>query len=232
MEALRMSLDQAAFAECLFFTDAIVADKDDRIRVVQIEPLRSAKDYSSFILSSLVEHVRTAHCLVVQWDGFVLDAERWEPGFLDYDYIGAPWPQFDDGFDVGNGGFSLRSRKLLTAWRDESLRSGHPEDVLICRNNRRFLEHDCGIRFADHSVAQRFSVERTGLGQPSFGFHGIFNMIPLLGADRFWRTYRTLDDPSTAFVDYGPLMRQLGSGTHALKRQGRLTLDYLKSLFG
>ena len=34
------------------------------------------------------------------------------------DYIGAPWPHFRDGHNVGNGGFSLRSRRLLEACRE------------------------------------------------------------------------------------------------------------------
>ena len=35
--------------------------------------------------------------------------------FLDYDYVGAPWPkeQNDNSLLVGNGGFSLRSKKAM-----------------------------------------------------------------------------------------------------------------------
>ena len=35
--------------------------------------------------------------------------------FLEYDYVGAPWPpnQDDNSYGVGNGGFSLRSKSKM-----------------------------------------------------------------------------------------------------------------------
>ena len=231
LSALRASAAQVDFAECLFLTDAAEQPRPG-IRNVPIRAIRSSQDYSNVILHDLVEHVRTDHCLIVQWDGFVLDAGRWSPEFLDYDYIGAPWPQFRDGQDVGNGGFSLRSRKLLEACRDPQFRDGHPEDVAICRDNRAFLETRHGIRFASRDVAADFAHERTPAKHRTFGFHGVFNMIEALGADRFWQIYATLDDRSTAFVDYRLLMRQLGSGPHSVRRRGALTAGWLASQVG
>jgi hypothetical protein len=224
--ALRRCLDQVAFGDCLLFTDAEGVEAPG-MTIVPIPRMGSAKAYSDFMLRGLASHVRTTHCLVIQWDGFVLDAERWEPAFLDLDYIGAPWPQFGDGHDVGNGGFSLRSRKLLDACRDPDFRPGHPEDLAICRDNRALLETRHGIRFADTIIAERFAFERTSPATPTFGFHGVFNMVTALGADRFWALYLSLDDPRTVLVDYWLVMRQLGSGRHALRRRLRLTLDRL-----
>jgi len=169
--------------------------------------------------------MHTQHCLIVQWDGFVLDPEAWDPVFLEYDYIGAPWPQFTDGRDVGNGGFSLRSHKLLMACRDERFRPGHPEDVSICRTNRDLLEREYSIRFAERQLAERFAFERRSSPESTFGFHGIFNMIPVLGAEVFWNVYRNLDDRSTARNDYGLIMRQLGSGPKAWRRRLQFSLD-------
>lgn len=228
--ALRHCLDQINYAECLLFTDVEIKEPDPGIRVVPIAPLSSAGAYSEFMLHSLVEHVRTAHCLVIQWDGFVLDARRWEAVFLDVDYIGAPWPQFGDDQAIGNGGFSLRSRKLLEACRDPDFRNAHPEDVAICRLNRRLLETRHGIRFADRATAARFAFERIAPSEPTFGFHGIFNMASALGVNRFWELYCTLDDPRTAFIDYQLLLRQLGNGRQSLRRRTRLTLDRMAGL--
>ncbi|HET6943433.1 MAG TPA: DUF5672 family protein [Sphingomicrobium sp.] len=230
ISALRTCLDQAEFAECLLFTDAPVGDLDPSIRLAPIKRLRSASDYSKFVLEELLDHIRTEHCLIVQWDGFVLDKSAWQAEFLSFDYIGAPWPQFPDGLDVGNGGFSLRSRKLLQACRDSRFKGDHPEDLAICRANRSLLEDQYGIRFADRTTAERFAFERTKPPGPAFGFHGIFNMIPVLGADRFWELYRSLDDRKTALVDYRLLMRQLGSGRNVLRRRARLTRDVLQLL--
>lgn len=223
--AVQRCLDQANFADCVLFTDESIPEIDTRIRCIPIARLSSGLAYSQFILSRLVEFVASPYCLIVQWDGFIIDASQWDPAFLQYDYIGAPWPQFSDGRDVGNGGFSLRSRRLLEACRDPRFQVTHPEDLAVCRINRQLLECEHRIRFADHRTAARFSHERGKTTEETFGFHGIFNMIPLLGADRFWNLYRLLDNKSTAFVDYQLLMRQLGSAPGAIRRRARLTGD-------
>ena len=136
--------------------------------------IASVPAYSDFMLRGLSAHVATSHCLVVQWDGYVLDPARWEPGFLDWDYIGAPWRGIAGPRAVGNGGFSLRSRRLLDALRAPDIVVTHPEDVAICRDNRDRLERG-GIRFAPVEVARRFAFEREAPRGPTFGFHGLFN---------------------------------------------------------
>lgn len=230
MTALGQCLEQIEFAECLLFTDADLRATHPGIRVIPVARLGSARAYSNFILRGLAEHVRSSHCLIIQWDGFVLNARHWKEEFLDFDYVGAPWPQFGDGHDVGNGGFSLRSRKLLEACRDPDFRAGHPEDLAICRENRSWLEENHEIRFANRAVAARFAYERVAPRAPTFGFHGIFNMAEALGPERFWSLYRTLDDPRSAFVDYWLLLRQLGEGRQPTRRRMRLTLDRLAGL--
>ena len=228
IDALTTCLQQVDFAECLLFTDLDVGGINPLIHVVPINRLRSASDYSFFVLKRLHQYIETQHCLLVQWDGFVTNATSWNPDFLAFDYIGAPWPQFLDGRNVGNGGFSLRSRKLLEACADDRFRPSHPEDLAICHANRSFLESEFEIRFADVTVAEQFSFERTPPSTPTFGFHGIFNMIPVLGRNQFWDLYRVLDDRDTVRLDYGLMMRQLGLGPTALVRQFRLTTDMMK----
>ncbi len=73
----------------------------------------------------LIPHVVTTdYTLVVQADGFAVNAEAWDPLFLEYDYVGAPWPWMWGGGPywrgpfVGNGGFSLRSQRLFGALRE------------------------------------------------------------------------------------------------------------------
>jgi len=227
--ALRRCTDQADFADCILLTDVAV-DPGPGIRAIPIERLSSGRDYSRFMLRRLIDFIGTAHCLVVQWDGFVLDATQWDQAFLDFDYIGAPWPQFDDDRDVGNGGFSLRSRKLLEACCDPAFQLAHPEDVAICRTNRKLLEEEHGMRFADRRTAERFSFEREQPNEPTFGFHGVFNMISALGPDAFWEVYRTLDDKSTALLDYRGLMSQLRSGRASTSRRYELTKDRIGAM--
>lgn len=228
IEAMRASLGQVAFADAILLTDAQIPSAPAGIRIVPVERLESARDYSRFVLRRLASHVATDHCLIVQWDGFVLDAAQWRPAFLDHDYIGARWPQFLDGFDVGNGGFSMRSARLLRACADPRFEAGHPEDIAICRTNRPLLEREFGIRFAPADEAERFSFERTTPSRPTFGFHGVFNVIPLLGADRFWEIYESLDDRRTISADVRRLLFQLGSGRQARRRRARLLIDQVR----
>ena len=164
---------------------------DPRVQVVPIPPL-DFRGYSRFVFEKLDGHVDTEHCLVVQADGFILDPARWSDEFLGYDYIGAPWPEFLtsnvrgsevvrlDRNRVGNGGFSLRSKKLLRTTAGipfDTLR--YPimsEDLLICHYLYDVIGA-MGIRFAPPELAARFSIESTlGLyGQALgtvFGFHG------------------------------------------------------------
>lgn len=231
LAALKVCQAQIDFAACKLFTDASGLIDDPDLEVVPIPRLTSSSAYSDFLLSELVCHIDTPHCLVVQWDGHVLDAGQWRAEFLDYDYIGASWPQFDDGHDVGNGGFSLRSRRLMEACRDPAFRALHPEDVAIGRANRAWLESK-GMRFASKDLADLFSAERASDPTKSFGYHGVFNMPRAIGADAFWRTYCQLDDLGTVRHDFFGIMREVGRGPHGLRRMGRMIADRLKIFEG
>ena len=224
LHALSKCLEQVSFGDCKLLTDAPIRPASSEITVVPIRHLQSSRDYSRFMLSNLADHVETSHCLVVQWDGYLLDAAQWRPEFLDYDYIGATWPQFDDGHDVGNGGFSLRSRKLIQACRHPSFAGAHPEDVAIGRTNRDWLENQ-GLRFAPRDLADAFAAERTGRIGSAFGFHGIFNMPAAIGVDAFWETYRSLDDRSTLAKDFGSLLKDVGRGAQPVSRSARMVID-------
>lgn len=233
ISALEASLAEIAVAETLLFTDVDPAllgiVMADAIRFVPIERIGSSAAYSRFILEQLVDHVGTSHCLIAQWDGHVTDGSRWCDEFLEYDYIGASWPQFDDGHVVGNGGFSLRSRRLMEACRHSDFTVHHPEDVAIGRTNRVMLEQ-LGMRFAPVDLADRFSAERAGDPAMAFGYHGVFLMPRLLGAERFWNLYRRLDDRATLRHDFGDLLRSVTEGRNGIWRGLVLTAVYLKDL--
>lgn len=227
--ALARCLDQVEFADCLFMTheNELGSQLPNGVRQVPIEPIHSAAEYSEFLLRRLADKVTTDHVLVIQWDGFILDAKAWHDRFLDFDFIGASWPQFNDDHQVGNGGFSLRSRRLLLACQDDSFLAGHPEDIAICRTNRHFLEQKHGIRFADLETARHFSYEREPRRGSTFGFHGVFNLADTVGADAFWRVYETLDEPHSVYVDFATIWKELRKGRQRWRRRARLTADYL-----
>ena len=117
--------------------------------------------------------------LLVQWDGYVIFPSAWTDEFLAYDDIGARWPFVSDGMAVGNGGLSLRSKRLLNALSSDSAFTPDAttgEDELIARAFRPALETNYGIRFAPEDLADRFSVEIAAITDPTFGLHGLFHM--------------------------------------------------------
>jgi hypothetical protein len=177
------ALDQCArkcgFARILFVTDRDYAI--DGVDCVRIAPIASREAYSQFVIKELGSHIATDFVLLVQWDGFIVDAKAWSEDFLDYDYIGAKWTFHEDGHSVGNGGFSLRSKRLLDALRDPHVVPEELEDVAICRRYRSYLEESHGIRFAPEALADRFSFEASYFDTLPFGFHGLFNFWMFLG---------------------------------------------------
>lgn len=175
LRALERCTTACTFDRVLFFTDRAVTAPAP-VEVVTIPSFRNRDDYSRFLVKEVVDHVESGHALVVQWDGFILDPACWSDDFRRYDYIGARWFWFGDAMQVGNGGFSLRSRRLLHALRDERVMVEQAEDLSICREHRSLLEREFGIVFAPDEVADRFSYERTIPDGPTFGFHGLFNL--------------------------------------------------------
>lgn len=178
--AMRQSSTALRFAQSILFThDRPPLGLNDHIKWHKIPRLNSRDEYSQFMVHGLVDHIQTEHVLCVQWDGFVIRPEAWSDAFLEFDFIGARWPQFE-GSTVGNGGFSLRSRKLLQAAKQIHLLANEAEDIAICRRCRPVLEQQ-DIRFATPQVADLFSFERTTPSGKEFGFHGIFNFRSVLG---------------------------------------------------
>jgi hypothetical protein len=143
--------------------------------------------YCQFMTKELVHHIDTSHALFVQSDAMVVNPIAWTPEFLEYDYIGAPWPFEPPSNNVGNGGFSLRSKKLLLALQDPRIQliKGPPgsndyrdwaEDAIICNKYKDILVHDYGIRFPKFELAGRFSFEYGQWEARPFGVHGLWNI--------------------------------------------------------
>lgn len=173
VQAMERCMRQTDFAECLLLSPHAPEGLPPSIRPVRIPDITSVAQYSDFMVKQLGPYFSADHALIVQWDGFITDARRWDPRFLDYDYIGAPW--YGQPIAVGNGGFSLRSRRLVDALLQMDTPVMHPEDHVICERYRPELESCFGIRFAPLDVARRFSWEALEPVEATFGLHGFFN---------------------------------------------------------
>ena len=188
--SMRISLHNIKFGAAKLLCSSAPQKKYPDIEYISIPPMNSVDDYNQMIFQNLHKYFETSHCLIVQADSFVVNSDLWKDEFLEFDYIGGPWPnkiQVNPNLvlhleknPVGNGGFSLRSRKLAETTAKINFNSLNfpikAEDVVICY----FLYQemiDNGIRFAPPKLAAQFSMENVDhlYGQnvnSVFGFHG------------------------------------------------------------
>ncbi len=214
LKAMRHCLDGIEFADAVLCTDrASLGDHalPPGVRWVETEPLRSIEAYSTYMLKSLAPLIRTSHVLIVQWDGFVLNGAAWSDEFLSFDYIGAPWNHIAEPFSVGNGGFSLRSLRLLQALQSPAVVPNHPEDVCICVTHRVALEA-MGLRFAPTELARRFAVEDDPLSPRVFGFHGPYHLPSVLEPAQTLAFVESLTPKAVEAHYFGSLLRELVMG--------------------
>lgn len=183
IEALRKSMCGISYARVIFLTHEDLSLEKYNIEVIKINKL-DYKKYSNFILYELKNYINSEFVLIVQHDGYVLRPSKWNDCFLKYDYIGAPWKKnlhfLADGTNVrvGNGGFSLRSKKILNAPSDLNLpftdngTGLFHEDGVLCVYHRKILEEN-GIKYAPVEIASMFSKERWCPDSKffTFGFH-------------------------------------------------------------
>jgi hypothetical protein len=182
------------------------------IEYIQAPLIKTTKDYSELLLKGLRQYVAGTHVLIIQWDSFILHPKLWTDDFLQYDYIGAVWPHHPDT-PVGNGGFSLRSVKLLEALESPAIVRRHPEDFCICVDNKETIENQFGIRFASIQVAEQFAIERTSW-HPAFGFHGFFNFGKALSPEELSTFLDLLPDAYLGGVDTYDLLDYLLDHNH------------------
>jgi hypothetical protein len=191
VKALEISMKRIDFNEAVLVAHYKPENLDPRITFKKCKPTelqnqdpKNTDDYSKFMLYSLTDYIESDFALIVHNDAYVLRPHKWSDSFLDYDYLGAPWPKdvhfTNEGVNVriGNGGFSLRSKKMLDALNKLKLpftdngTGFYNEDGVICVYYRKKLE-DYGISFPPVEVASRFSREKDcedSYAKP-FGFH-------------------------------------------------------------
>lgn len=191
IDSLLISSRNVEFGRIVLFTCADKSEFDpeivEKIEFIKIDKFKEYIDYSTFCLR-LADYLHNDYVLITHWDSFVVCPERWTDTFLKYDYIGAPFAniyakQWGLQNSVGNGGFSLRSRKFLQFASKFKTTEGNNEDGFLI--NVKYKEAiSAGIRYAPVELAYKFSVHHLedvgGVYNPAkyFGFHGYHN-IPI-----------------------------------------------------
>jgi hypothetical protein len=153
------------------------------------DKINGINDFNRYMFLELGKHVETSHCLYIQHHAFIINPELWNDNWLQYDYIGAPWEVIPNIYianngetvRVGNGGFSLRSKKLLDlpkkmGWDLRQEQGWYNEDGNICCYYRKEMLEN-GIKYAPIEIASVFSFENfvpENIGLDYFGFHRNF----------------------------------------------------------
>ena len=221
--AVKKTVGVVPATDVLFLSDQIPTDYDGKYKFIQIpgyqSDVESIKNYVDFMVKGAADVIDTEFMLIVQHDGMATNKHYWTDEFFEYDYIGPlallNSPAATDGGKYsyanhnihpdakgwynGNGGFSLRSKKLLKAIASDDRIQGnihmvnthdvtkrgtiHAEDVSICLVNKKILERDHGIKFAPFDVCMRFGGDDVVTFGDSLGFHGTHQYPYFLSQD-------------------------------------------------
>jgi len=173
ISALEYSMQSIDYEDILLITNTNIKSND--YRTAKINSFNSVSDWGEFIVFKLHNYIKTNYILLIHHDGFVVNPSSWDKHFLNYDYIGAPWPISKDGFSyldnkkniirVGNS-VSLRSKRLLElpskldlSWHNLDHGFFHEDGFLCVQSREVLLKND--IKFAPYEIAKFFSREYT-----------------------------------------------------------------------
>lgn len=193
IQAMEYSMRGIDFGDAVLITHKKPLGLPKSIRYSHTSKLTNIDDFNYKMVYELGDHIKTDYALIVHADGFVVHPEMWRDEFLDYDYIGAPWPLPKEGDTttyrdiygnicrVGNSA-GIRSKRLMdfpkkanVPWEGEYAygKMWFYEDGFICCKIRHLLEAE-GMRIAPLEVAKYYSHEQMipeVQGITPFAFH-------------------------------------------------------------
>ena len=173
IHALAYSMRGIEFGEVVLITHRKPFFLPKGIHYKHTSKLKDIDAFNYKMVYELAEHIDTEFVLLVHYDGFVVHPESWRDEFLDYDYIGSPWPLPKNNYAyrdakgeicrVGNS-VSIRSKKLLQFPKQAALKwekmpdGNYNEDTFLCCKYKNVIE-EAGMRFAPIEVAKYFGHE-------------------------------------------------------------------------
>ena len=173
VRAMCYSMRDIEFGDAVLITDKKPWFLPKSIRYSHTSKLDNIDEFNYKMVYELKDHIKTDFCLVVHADGFVIHPELWRDEFLDYDYIGSPWPLPKNDYAyrdskgnicrVGNS-VSIRSKRLLEFPQKHNLKwervddGFYNEDIFICCHSKNAMEEE-GIKWAPFELALYFGRE-------------------------------------------------------------------------
>ncbi len=193
IKAMQYSMRGIEFGDAVLITHKKPWNLPSNIRYSHTSELTNIDEFNYKMVYELGTHIKTDFALIVHADGFVVNPEMWRDEFLDYDYIGAPWPLPPEGDTttyrdkdgnicrVGNSA-GIRSKRLMdypkkanVPWEGEYAygKMWFYEDGFICCKIRHLLEAE-GMKIAPIEVAKYYAHEKMipeVQGIKPFAFH-------------------------------------------------------------
>ena len=190
VKAMKYSMERVDFGQAVLITHKKPLFLPKEITYKHTSKLTDIDCFNYKMAYELGDYIDTDFAMIVHADGFVVHPESWRDEFLEYDYIGSPWPMPKPGTKhsyhdihgnicrVGNS-VSLRSKRLMEfpkkanlKWeRDEE--GFYNEDIFICCTNKHLFEAE-GMKWAPIEVAKYFAHEHPipeVQGITPFAFH-------------------------------------------------------------
>lgn len=138
----------------------------------------TSKTQNECFTRELPQYITCDHAIGIQWDGFIVRPDLWDPSWLQYDWIAPPWPLQNipnPAHRVGSGGFCMFSRRMSQLW-PKILDIESYNDWQIGATRREEFEA-YGMKYAPVEVAEKFGREipiedSTVEEGESFGMHG------------------------------------------------------------
>lgn len=174
IKAMKYSMRGIDFGHAVIITHQKPANLPLNIEYRHIDVLDSIDRFNYEAVYHMGDYIETKFALLVHYDGFVVNPDMWDDEFLNYDYIGSPWPIPPEEDKVSyrdiNGNLcrvgnsvSIRSKRLMDLpakinmeWKP--VHGWYNEDGFICCNNRHIFE-EYGMKYAPLEVAVRFGHE-------------------------------------------------------------------------
>ena len=188
VQALKYSMKDIEFGDVVFISDKKPFCLPAGIRFSYTSKLDSIDKFNYKMTYELHEHINTEFALIVHADGFVINPDKWRDSFLDYDYIGSPWPLPENDYAyrdadgnicrVGNS-VSIRSKRLMEYPAKHNCEwvpvddGFYNEDIFICCHLKKEMEQE-GIQIAPLEEAIYFAREHNlpeNAGIAPFAFH-------------------------------------------------------------
>ncbi len=177
VKALNYSAKNIKFNKIILISNFCPKNLTNNINFYKIKPMTQFQS-GEFSLREVNNYIDTDFQLQIHTDGFVINPQLWNNQFLQYDYIGAPWPikEWCPINRVGNIGFSLKSKKFLQLCSKLQYNNFIHDDIMITNTYKWFFVKN-GCKYAPVEVAMKFALQSL-IPQcefdltKTFGFHG------------------------------------------------------------